>query len=137
MSGQEVLYLDGKPFGVVDGLRFVSESDGIEQWEMGVEPVDNLLAQAEAEAEEAFNLEHAECTWTAPEPQSVVLNIYEAGPMLWWLWATSSNIERALLFDSKQIGSPPKRPPNPERPMWAINPGRTRRNAFGPSRRVK
>lgn len=34
-------------------------------------------------------------------------------------------------------GAPPKRPPDPERPFWTINPARTRRSAFGPTKRVK
>lgn len=32
---------------------------------------------------------------------------------------------------------PPKRPPDPERPMWVRDPAKTRRTAYGPTRRVK
>lgn len=32
---------------------------------------------------------------------------------------------------------PPKRPPDPERPMWVRDPATTRRTAYGPTRRVK
>lgn len=111
-----VLYVNGKEFGMVELPRFISESDGIEQWETTYAPV--------------------ECTWTALEPEPVVLNIHEAGPMLWHLWATGQ-LESMLLFEHAKLGSYPKRPPDPERPFWAVNPGRTRRNAFGATRRVK
>ncbi|MGC0365031.1 hypothetical protein ABH922_003015 [Rhodococcus sp. 27YEA15] len=35
------------------------------------------------------------------------------------------------------VAYPPKRPPDPERPFWADNPGRTRRTKYGPTARVK
>lgn len=44
----------------------------------------------------------------------------------------------AISVDSWELpGAPPKRPPDPERPFWTINPARTRRSAFGPTKRVK
>lgn len=35
------------------------------------------------------------------------------------------------------VARPPKRPPDPERPMWVRDPAKTRRTAYGPTRRVK
>ena len=94
------LYIDGKRVGVVDGLRFVSEENGIEQWEMRVEP-----------ANEDFG---------GKTIDTRIEGIFTASVGSWEL-----------------PDAPPKRPPNPERPMWAIDPARMRRNAFGPSRKVK
>ncbi len=97
--------------------------------------LNRLLDQAEAEAEAEFNREHTECTWTAPKSQTIALDIHEIGPELWSLLVTGQ-LDRALLLDSNLL-APPKRPPDPERPFWAVRPDRMRRNAIKPTRRVK
>lgn len=99
-------------------------------WECGI---GSYLDAVEAEAE--FNREHTECTWTAPKSQTIALDIHEIGPELWSLLATGQ-LDQALLLDSNLL-APPKRPPDPERPFWAVRPDRMRRNAIKPTRRVK
>lgn len=94
-----------------------------------------LLDRAEAEAEAEFNSEHTECTWTATKSQTIALDIHEIGPELWSLLATGQ-LDQALLLDSNLL-APPKRPPDPERPFWVRDPAKTRRTAYGPTRRVK
>ncbi|MDV6278210.1 hypothetical protein R3Q06_32615 [Rhodococcus erythropolis] len=84
MSEKATLYIDGVPLGIVDGPRFISELNGIEQWEMSVAP-------------------------------KGVLDV----------------VSDAVHTD------PPKRPPDPERPMWVRDPATTRRTAYKPTRRVK
>ncbi|MDV6277253.1 hypothetical protein R3Q06_27535 [Rhodococcus erythropolis] len=84
MSEEATLYIDGVPLGIVDGPRFISELNGIEQWEMSV-------------ARKEFST-------------SLVTPVHT---------------------------DPPKRPPDPERPMWVRDPATTRRTAYKPIRRVK
>lgn len=122
-----VLYVDGEELGWIPATN----SYGVDEFG----ELNQLLDRAEAEAEAEFNREHAECTWTAPKSQTIALDIHEIGPELWPLLATGQ-LDRALLLDSNLL-APPKRPPDPERPFWAIRPDRMRRNAIKPTRRVK
>ncbi|MBT2268798.1 hypothetical protein [Rhodococcus erythropolis] len=122
-----VLYVDGKELGWIPATN----SYGVDEFG----ELNRLLDRAEAEADAEFNRDHTECTWTAPKSQTIVLDIHEIGSELWLLLA-ARQLDQALLLESNRL-APPKRPPDPERPFWAVRPDRMRRNAIKQTRRVK
>ncbi|MDV6267057.1 hypothetical protein [Rhodococcus globerulus] len=145
---EKVLYIDGKPF-MAGAPRFVSAHNGIETWEI------SFTAE---ESSVSFTTGRSGCVtaWPGGKPPTWLLSeTYKHVLAFARELSTSSALPlsecvTAVLNAMSPEASPAPKPdplqapksdplpkPSTVPPMWAINPGRMRRNAFGPSRRVK
>lgn len=136
-----VLYIDGRPYEMVGVPRFTSMSEGVDQFEMTVVPKEFSVS---------FTIErpsHA-VVWPGGKPPAwLQAEAYEHAHAFASELSESSGIpleecvQAVLNAMSPRKSQPPKvntiMKPNAAPPMWVRDPAKTRRTAYGPTRRVK
>lgn len=136
-----VLYIDGVEFGTVDEIQFTSASEDVDHFEMTVVPKEFSVS---------FTIERPSgaAEWQGGKaPAWLQTEAYEHAHAFASELSESSGIPleecvQAVLnaMSPRRLQSPKVNPvtkPNSAAPMWVRDPAKTRRTAYGPTRRVK